>query len=172
MERLPGMCRSLHVLLAAGRDFDVSYSDPLVPFTIFVSCPPVKENNRVERLAENIVHEALHLQLTLVERVEPLIVDGAEDEPVLSPWKEGERTMRGLLHAVYVFSNLGYFWKRVATERPNSSSFAKKRVDTINHEIFSTCDFLDNPTLTGAGRSLATGILQGTGAQEASQGPL
>lgn len=160
---LAGMCRSLHVLLASDRHFDVSYSDPSVPFTIFVSCPRVKENNRVERLAENIIHEALHLQLSLVERVEPLVVDGTENEPVLSPWKEGERTLPGLLHAAYVFSNLRCFWKRVAIAHPNSSSFARKRVEVIDQEIYSARHLVDSPSLTATGRSLATGVLQGTG---------
>lgn len=153
-----GMCRSLHVLLASGECFDVSFSDPSVPFTIFVSCPPATENNRVERLAENVIHEALHLQLSLVESVEPLIVEGAENEPVLSPWREGERTMRGLLHAVYVFSNLRYFWERVAMERPTSSSFARNRVEVIGQEISSAHHLLGNPSLTAAGRTLTTGV--------------
>ena len=153
-----GMCRSLHALLASGECFDVSYSDPSVPFTIFVSCPPVTENNRVERLAENVIHEALHLQLSLVESVEPLTVEGAENEPVFSPWREDGRTMRGLLHAVYVFSNLRYFWERVAMERPTSSSFASNRVEAIDREISSARHLLDRPSLTVAGRALAAGV--------------
>ena len=153
-----GMCRSLHVLLASGECFDVSYSDPSLPFTIFVSCPPDTEKNRVERLAENVIHEALHLQLSLVERVEPLVVEGAEHEPVFSPWREGERTISGLLHAVYVFSNLRYFWKRVAMERSNSSVFARNRVEAIDQEMYSARLLLDRPSLTAAGRTLTTGV--------------
>ena len=151
-----GMCRSLHVLLASCRHLDISYSDPSLPFSIFVSCPPVTEKNRVERLAENVIHEALHLQLSLVERVEPLIIDGAEHEQVFSPWKEGERTMRGLLHAVYVFGNLRYFWKRVAANCPNSSTFAENRIETINQEMSSVRHLLDSPLLTATGRCLAS----------------
>ena len=151
-----GMCRSLHVLLASCRHLDISYSDPSLPFSIFVSCPPVTEENRVERLAENVIHEALHLQLSLVERVEPLIIDGAEHELVFSPWKEGERTMRGLLHAVYVFGNLRCFWKRVAPNCPNSSIFAENRIETINQEMSSVRHLLDSPLLTATGRCLAS----------------
>ena len=155
-----GMCRSLHVLLASCRHFDISYSDPSLPFSIFVSCPPVTAKNRVKRLAENVIHEALHLQLSLVERVEPLVViEGAEHELVFSPWKEGERTMRGLLHAVYVFSNLRCFWERVAVNRPNSSSFAESRIETINQEMSGACHLLDNPLLTATGRRLASSII-------------
>ena len=83
-----GLCRSLHVLIASGGDCDVSYSDPSLPLSVFVSCPLPAERNRVERLAENIVHEALHLQLSLVESVQPLVIDDPDEEPVFSPWKE------------------------------------------------------------------------------------
>ena len=151
-----GMCRSLHVLLASCRHLDTSYSDPSLPFSIFVSCPPVTEKNRVERLAENVIHEALHLQLSLVERTEPLIIDGAQHELVFSPWKEGDRTMRGLLHAVYVFGNLRYFWKRVAANCPNSSTFAENHIETINQEMSSIHHLLDSPLLTATGRCLAS----------------
>ena len=151
-----GMCRSLHVLLASCRHLDISYSDPSLPFSIFISCPPAPEKNRVARLAENIIHEALHLQLSLVERVEPLVIYGAEHELLFSPWKEGERTMRGVLHAVYVFGNLRYFWKRVAANCPNSSTFAENRIETINQEMTSVRHLLDSPLLTATGRCVAS----------------
>ena len=151
-----GMCRSLHVLRASCKHLDTSYSDPSLPFSVFVSCPPVMQKNRVERLAENVIHEALHLQLSLVERIEPLVIYGAEHELVFSPWKEGERITRGLLHAVYVFGNLRYFWKRVAANCPNSSTFAENRVETINQEMSSVRHLLDSPLLTATGRCLAS----------------
>ena len=151
-----GMCRSLHVLRASCGHFDISFSDPSLPFSIFVSCPPVAESNRFQRLAENVIHEALHLQLSLVERLEPLVIDGAEHEFVSSPWKEGKRTIRGLLHAAYVFNNLRYFWKRVVTNFRTSSSFAEKRIDTINQEMVGARPLLNSPLLTATGRLLAS----------------
>ena len=113
-----GLCRSLHLLVASGRGFDVSYSDPSLPFSVFVSCPSVTERDRVERLAENIVHEALHLQLTLVETVETLVTRRTGETSVFSPWKNERRTVRGLVHAVYVFGNLRCFWQQVAADLP------------------------------------------------------
>lgn len=154
-----GLCRSLHVLVASGRDFDVSYSDPSLPLSVFVSCPLPAERNRVERLAENIVHEALHLQLSLVERVQPLVVDDPDEEPVYSPWKDEWRTVRGLVHAVYVFGNLRNFWKDVASKRPGTSSFAQGRIHTIDAEIAGAAHLVENRSLTAAGRRLATSIL-------------
>ena len=154
-----GLCRSLHVLIASGRDFDVSYSDPSLPFSVFVSCPLPAERNRIERLTENIVHEALHLQLSLVESVLPLVIDGPYEEPVFSPWKNEWRTVRGLVHAVYVFGNLRNFWKGVASKRPESSCFAQARIRTIDTEMASAAHLVESRSLTAAGLRLATSFL-------------
>ena len=154
-----GLCRTLHVLVASGRGLDVSYSDPSLPLSAFVSCPLASERDRVERLAENVVHEALHLQLSLVERVQPLVIDGPDDEPVFSPWKDEWRTVRGLVHAVYVFGNLRSFWKDVASKRPESSSFAQARIQTIDTEMDGAAHLVKNKSLTAAGLRLATSFL-------------
>ena len=154
-----GLCRSLHVLAASGRDVDVSCSDPSLPFSVFVSCPPAAERNRVERLAENIVHEALHLQLTLVETIEPLVIDDPDEPPVFSPWRNEPRNVRGLVHAVYVFGNIRHFWKRVAAELPESSSFARSRIEVIDGEMDAAKQLLASRTLTATGRRLATSFL-------------
>ena len=154
-----GLCRSLHVLIAADRNHDVSYSDPTLPLSVFVSCPMPSERNRVERLAENIVHEALHLQLSLVERVQPLVADDSNQKPVFSPWKDEVRTVGGLLHAVYVFGNLRSFWKDIASKRQDSRSFAQGRIQTIDSEIARAAHVVDNVSLTSAGRMLANSFV-------------
>ncbi len=155
-----GLCRSLHLLVASSRDCDVSYSDPSLPFSVFVSCPPATDRNQVERLAENIVHEALHLQLTLVEKVEPLVVDAPGQAPVFSPWKNECRDVRGLIHAVYVFGNLRCFWKRVAADWPDSSPFARTRVEIIDSELEAARQFVTSRFLTAMGRRLARSYLE------------
>ena len=153
------LCRSLHVLVADGRDFDVSYSDPSLPLSVFVSCPLPGERNRVERLAENIVHEALHLQLSLVESVQPLVIDNPDETLVYSPWKDEWRTVRGLVHAVYVFGNLRSFWQGVASKQPKSSSFAQARIRTIETEMTGAAHLVEDGSLTVAGRRLAASFL-------------
>ena len=122
------MCRSLHPLISNDRDIDISFSDPALPLSIFVSCPPVDTQYKVERLTESIVHEALHLQLSLVERTEALIVNRTNDTLVHSPWKGERRTLQGLAHGIYVFGNLRVFWTDVANRRPHSAEFANARV--------------------------------------------
>ena len=155
-----GLCRSLHVLKASGCGFDCSYSDPLLPFSIFASCPMSTEMNRAERLAENIVHEALHLQLSLVETIKPLIVKCREANDLYSPWKGEWRPVHGVLHGVYVFGNLRYFWASIGAQFPTSSSFAEARVKEIDNELASVKDLADHSGLTQTGRSIVMSLLR------------
>ena len=154
-----GVCRSSHVLLAPGKDTDVSFSDPCLPFSVFVSCPLAEERDRVERLAESLVHEALHLQLSLVESVEQLVTDVPDEKLVVSPWKGEGRNVRGLLHAVYVFGNLRYFWKSIMSNAPDSSSFARSRVETIKTDLARAVHLVESKSLTAAGRKMADSFL-------------
>ena len=154
------MCRSLHVLVASGRGFDVSYSDPAVPFSVFVSFPNPTERNRVERLAESIVHEALHLQLTLVEGVEPLVAESPNSSILFSPWKNEFRSVSGLVHGVYVFANLRCFWKQVAADSPEALPFALARIGMIDEELKAARQLAHSPMLTTMGRGLAKSYLE------------
>ena len=120
---------------------------------------PPKNGTRVERLAESLVHEALHLQLSLVESVEKLVTDVPDEKPVVSPWKGDGRTVRGLLHAVYVFGNLRYFWQSMLSNAPDSSSFAVSRVETITAELARAVHLLESRSLTAAGRKMADSFL-------------
>ena len=154
-----GLCRSLHVIVASESDLDASFSDPSLPFSVFVSCPPPRARWREERLAENIVHEALHLQLSLVESAEPLVIDGRSDTRLFSPWKNEPRTVQGLLHGVYVFGNLRYFWSRIAHEATEYSTFAERRIEEIDSELTTVEHLSAHPALTAMGRHLATTML-------------
>ena len=154
-----GMCRSLHPLVYNDREVDVSFSDPELPFSIFVSCPPMDAQNRVERLAESIVHEALHLQLTLVERAEPLVVENTSETLVRSPWKIEMRNLQGLVHGIYVFGNLREFWTDIVNKRPERADFGKARVSTIEAEMHDLAHLVGSCNLTTSGRRLASVFL-------------
>src|SRR5262249_18705097 len=67
------LVRVCHLVKPEHDDYDVSYSDPQVPFSIFVSVPPRRAANDALRVAESLVHEAMHLQLTLIEQAVPLV---------------------------------------------------------------------------------------------------
>ena len=154
-----GTCRSLHVLLASTSEVDVSYSEPSLPFSIFVSCPPATQRDRTERLAESVLHEALHLQLTLVDTVTPLVVEGARQTRIFSPWKNEWRELRGLLHSVYVFGNLRAFWEHLAVSRCESVRFARRRVEDISEELDAVRTVGTNRFLSARGRRLAASYL-------------
>ena len=155
------LCRSVHPLVAPDADTDVSYSDPRLPFSVFVSAPPPTQPDAVERLSENLVHEALHLQLSLVERILPMVVSDpwGEGEQVFSPWAGDGRSVRGLLHGVYVFGNLRRFWERVAEQVPVASEFASDRIAVIGGQMIEASHLLFCTELTPAGRRLATAFL-------------
>ena len=127
--------RSLHLLRAPTDNHDVSHSDPAVPFSIFVSVPPPDLRGRI-RLAESIVHETMHLQLSVVEKVVPLY-----DEPAamhFSPWQQRRRPISGLLHGLYVFSVIHDFLGMVAHSGSLSSderSYATSRRSNIREEV-------------------------------------
>ena len=154
-----GMCRSLHALVCHDREVDVSFSDPELPFSVFVSCPSEGTQYRVERLAESIVHEALHLQLTLVDKVEPL-VSGNDDEALMySPWKEEKRDLQGLVHGVYVFGNLREFWTDIRDRKSESSGFGQARVSTIEKELNNLTHLVKSCNLTTLGQRLVSSFL-------------
>lgn len=96
------LVRSIHILNAKNDEHDVSFSEPTIPFSIFVSIPSVHETNSSIRLAEAIIHEAMHLQLTLIEGSFPLILE--DNKKTFSPWRNENRRPSGVLHALYVFS--------------------------------------------------------------------
>lgn len=154
-----GLCRSLHPLAADDDETDISFSDPELPFSVFVSCPPSGARNRAARIAESLVHEALHLQLSLVEKVEPLVAEDACAATVYSPWKGEKRTLQGLVHAVYVFGNLRHFWKGIASMRRAESSFAEARAKSIDLEMKQAAHLASSGLLTASGRRLVASFI-------------
>lgn len=96
------LVRSIHILSAESDQHDVSFSDPTIPFSIFISMPSAHETNSSIRLAEAIIHEAMHLQLSLIESFCPLILE--DNKKLFSPWKNENRRPSGVFHALYVFS--------------------------------------------------------------------
>ncbi len=147
--------RSLHILQAPGGDYDVSHSDPKVPFSIFVSIP-ISERERRLRLAESIIHECMHLQLTLIEEMLPLVTD--QEARSFSPWLRTLRPLAGVLHGLYVFTVIHTWFKVLrhdALLTPNERAFARKRQDEIAQEATQVAGFASMEGLTNEGRCLA-----------------
>ena len=77
-----------------------------MPGRIFISIPTSSDVRNL-RVAEAIVHEAMHLNLTNLERVTELV---RYNQPQISPWRAELRPAAGLLHGIYVFSCVSLFY--------------------------------------------------------------
>jgi len=61
-------------------------------------------------LAEAVVHEFYHGVLNSILKTEPLFDETESGETFYSPWRDDPRPLRGLLHAIYVFSGVARFY--------------------------------------------------------------
>lgn len=111
---------------------DTSYSSPKIPFTIFISIPRDRVENIEMRVAESIIHECMHLQLTLLEDRMPLIISATERH--FSPWKGEWRNSSGILHALYVFSVILH-WIKAFPSHDRDIDYIKRRVKQILSEV-------------------------------------
>ena len=153
--------RCVHVLQPPGAEIDVSYSAPDVPFSVFVSIPCPGRLTAL-RLAESLVHECMHLHLTLIEVVLPLVDDVRAS--TFSPWMGRPRPLRGVLHGLYVFSAIDAFLRILehgGSLRPDEAAFAARRRRQIAGEIAQVDHGTVAAGLTGDGRTLAARLLRG-----------
>lgn len=141
-----------HILHAQDDDYDVSFSDPAIPFSIFISVPTRNDRRSILRVAESLIHETMHLQLTLFEVCCPLL-DTASAWTMYSPWKRQERPAQGVLHGLYVFHVLRWMWQQVllTTQYEIDCDFTRRRMTEINDEIASVRALENSPALTESG---------------------
>lgn len=129
------------ILLRALPAFDISHSEPRWPKTIFISVPGRPGMVSALRAIENVIHEAMHLQLTTMERADPLVADEAAQ--MVSPWREQPRHLQGVLHGVYVFRCIAAFFALPVLARgidEDGARYVARRRDEIANEL-SQIDF-------------------------------
>ncbi|HEY7496078.1 MAG TPA: HEXXH motif-containing putative peptide modification protein [Nitrososphaera sp.] len=146
------LVRVCHLLKPEADEYDVSYSDPQVPFSIFVSVPQRRMANDTLRVAESIVHEAMHLQLTLIEQVIPLVLPS--DESYFSPWKGVYRSPQGVLHALYVFRVIDQCLERLLSLSCwslSNTDYMHSRRREIAPQVHEIDMFKDSSALTTLG---------------------
>jgi hypothetical protein len=150
---------NFHLINAEGDDYDASYSDPAVPFSMFFSASPHKERRTLMRIAENIVHETMHLQLSLFEAMCPL-VDPNVQWTLFSPWKQSQRQTQGIVHGLYVFKVLKWMWEQIVLSSTllEDRSFATARIKSIDEELASVRGIELSPALTVSGKILVDAI--------------
>lgn len=154
------LVRSAHLIDVGDDDYDVSFSEPHIPFSIFVSIPRNSGSISVLRVAEAIVHEAMHLQLTLVERMVPLVIPSSKK--YFSPWRGEYRSLQGILHALYVFRVIDRFLEVLMLTRTalkGSENYLYNRRSQISDEIKQVKLLQDCPYLTSCGSKFAQALL-------------
>ena len=152
------LVRSLHIIDLGGDETDVSFSDPALPFSIFVSVPQVWSEVAALRVAEAVLHEAMHLQLTLIERVVPLVL--SQGMTYYSPWPNEQRNSEGVLQALYVFGVIRSFLQVIPVRRPSSvNDHVANRIAQIDCQFEKALDFKECGELTPDGEALVARLL-------------
>lgn len=159
-ESVQTLVRSVHLLESSGCGYDTSHSDPNLPCSIFVSVPKNEQHAEL-RLAESIVHEAMHLQLTMLENEVSLVDD--INFTGYSPWQSADRPVSGLLHGLYVFCVIYQWLEKICkymVSRDNVSTYIHSRHSEIAKEIAMVSQLRNSQALTEFGRKLVTWLFQ------------
>lgn len=144
------LIRSVHVIDPDDDDYDISFSEPHVPFSIFISLPLGKDITTPLRVAEAIVHEAMHLQLSFIERVLPLVK--LTSHQYYSPWREEFRSAQGLLHGLYVFCVISEFLRAVRSSlKAKVRDHVEERLLDIRRQVICVESFQNSTDLTEIG---------------------
>lgn len=148
------LVKAIHMLKPEVDDYDISFSEPHIPFSIFLSAPRKYGQINALRIAEAVVHEAMHLNLTLIESLVPLVK--VSTKKIYSPWKAENRPIGGLLHALYVFRVVEQFLRRLNNQTLPAvvKKYINERIININREITEVEDFSGSAALTETGSAL------------------
>ena len=154
------LIRSVHLLKVDDDCFDLSHSDPEIPLSVFISVPNLATPDVALRVFESLVHEAMHLQLSLIERVTRLASDTRRCLP--SPWRTELRPPIGLLHGSYVFTVIARAYSHLLSTKHQSvesQSYLSRRLSTVIAELdFAWCHL--RPDLLTATGGLVLAHLQ------------
>jgi hypothetical protein len=153
------LVRSVHIIKPEDNEVDISFSEPHIPLSVFVSIPQKNTPINALRVAEAIVHEAMHLQLSFIENLIPLIDD---KELFYSPWKKQYRSAQGILHALYVFRVIDNFFKDLLLQNKlsiNLDNYLKERRQEISNQINQVQTFRKSSCLTTTGKEFVEHLI-------------
>jgi HEXXH motif-containing protein len=137
--------RDVH-LVTADPSYDTSHSEPRWRSTIFVSIPERADGVGASRLAEGVIHEAMHLHLTNTEARIPLVRNFRGQ--MASPWRAEPRSYQGVAHALFVFTCLTAFFReilKIDAVEDDVRRHMRTRISEISGEVAR----LDVPELVG-----------------------
>jgi len=90
-------------------------------------------------LANIILHEFLHNRLFALEEEAHFLCPGTEDLPVgefiYSPWRDDYRPPHGVLHAVFVFTGIGRYWRKVIEHDGTTPSIRELAKGRLLHSL-------------------------------------
>ena len=148
------LVRCIHIVDSEHDSYDVSHSDPKIPFSIFLSVPGAHTTFATIRVSESILHEAMHLQLSLLEVSTSLV---AHADPIcFSPWRKELRPPSSVLHGIYVFVCIWVFLELLSRHdrSPSILQYAQRRKRQLERELAQAFDGLRPSDLTENGRAL------------------
>ena len=152
------LVKALHVIDPCDDDIDVSFSDPALPFSVFVSVPRVNSPTASLRLAEAILHESMHLHLTLLGQLLPLL--RTHRKMYYSPWRGEERGPEGILQALYVFGVIRSFFAMIpALPSSAANEHVVSRTKKIKSQMRLAQTFRWSDELTSDGEALVGRLL-------------
>ncbi len=161
----PTVCqlvKSLHVIDPGGDEIDVSISNPSLPFSIFLSVPPTRSEIVALRIAEAILHESMHLHLTLIAQTAPLVQ--SRGKMYYSPWRDEERNAEGILQALYVFGVIRSFYVVAPSWwSAEVTCYVADRRAQIDSQIEQAQLFKECDELTSDGAALVARLLDSPG---------
>jgi len=137
---------------SAKPDKVVSFSDDVVPGALFVSGGTPHRPTDEFDLADSLIHEHRHQKLYLLSRDLDLVE--CDTRLVSSPWREDLRPPSGVVHAVWVFTELLDFWIWLRHTHSETSSRATTVIDVTAQRLETAWQILDSAPLSPAGRAL------------------
>lgn len=99
----------------ADPDKDISFSDETLPGVIFIGLWRSTENLSPYMVAASLIHEHLHQKLYLLQNRFELFLP--QDTLIYSPWPKKWRSPSLAVHAAYVFTHIGHFWKEMVDKK-------------------------------------------------------
>jgi len=152
------LVRVISIIEAPAPEIDVSYSHPKVPFSIFISVCDERNSVTSARVAESILHEAMHLRLSLIQKTVNLFNKGEEDSiQYFAPWRQEKRPAAGVLHGIFVFRAMLDFFQLQLTNSKNGQVIEhfKQRIEEITSQLVHVKNFHESPALNETGVKLA-----------------
>ena len=134
----------------------VSYSSAREPGVAYINV----KSAPLLRLAEDLVHESVHIRLHEIESRSTLVTKSGQAERFYSPWRREWRPLRGLLHAVCTFTAGAMFFDRMRNGpwTATRKRWLARRLLEENASVAMSLDVLEAASrrglLTSAGRQV------------------